>query len=119
MEDPFAQDISILVRTFAPDISHLGRSLDNENEENNDYDLKDENYNNSATDGVLIQNISGEMEGWKSKYFTILGFFLVFLLLFLVVIAVLVYRLRKNKVLIYTKKIKYAASNSELLFSKE
>ena len=98
MEDPFAQDISSLVRTFAPDISHLGRSLDNEE---NNCDVKDSNYNNSATDEVLIQEISGEMEGWKSKYFTILGFFLVFLLLFLIVI-ILVYRLRKNKVLILT-----------------
>jgi len=98
VKDPFAEeDISGLVRTFAPDISHLGRSFDNEETEENDYDIKDGNYSKSETDEVLLQDFSGETDGWKSKYFTILGFFLVFLLLFLVVIAVLVYRLRKNK----------------------
>ena len=71
---------------FDTDISNLAKVLDEDN--------------GNDTSKVLFQEISGEMDGWKSKYFTILGFFLVFLLLFLIIIAVLVYRLRKNKVCI-------------------
>ena len=66
------------------------------------FDLDDENktmvYNKEAAD-VLFQEMSGELSGWKSKYYTCLGFFLVFFAFFLVTIAVLVYKVKKNKVL--------------------
>jgi len=73
----------VIRNPFDTDISNLAKVLDEDN--------------GNDTSKVLFQEISGEMDGWKSKYFTILGFFLVFLLLFLIIIAVLVYRLRKNK----------------------
>merc|ERR1712029_1045531 len=64
------------------------------------FDLDDENntmvYNKEAAD-VLFQEMSGELSGWKSKYYTCLGFFLVFFAFFLVTIAVLVYKVKKNK----------------------
>ena len=66
------------------------------------FDLDDENntmvYNKEAAD-VLFQEMSGELSGWKSKYYTCLGFFLVFFAFFLVTIAVLVYKVKKNMVL--------------------
>ena len=74
------------------DISRLGKSLDIDGDD----DTKD-GYDKEAAD-VLFQEMSGELSGWKSKYYVCLGFFLVFFAFFLIVIAVLVYKLKSNKV---------------------
>ena len=60
------------------DVSQLGKSLEGQEEDGED---------------VLVQ----ETGSWKSKYFVILGFFLVFFL-FLIVIGFLVWKLRRTKV---------------------
>merc|ERR1719481_2064388 len=75
------------------DLERSGKSfdLDDENDTNNTMV-----YNKEAAD-VLFQEMSGELSGWKSKYYTCLGFFLVFFAFFLVTIAVLVYKVKKNK----------------------
>jgi len=75
------------------DISRLGRNLDLDDEEKQNNTMV---YNKEAAD-VLFQEMSGELSGWKSKYYTCLGFFLVFFAFFLVTIAVLVLKLKKNK----------------------
>jgi len=75
------------------DISRLGRNLDLDDVETQNNTMV---YNKEAAD-VLFQEMSGELSGWKSKYYTCLGFFLVFFAFFLVTIAVLVYKLKKNK----------------------
>ena len=38
------------------------------------------------------------MKGWRHEYYVVLGFFLVFMAFFLIIVAVLVYKLKKNKV---------------------
>merc|ERR1719342_1910994 len=77
----------------ASDLERSGKSfdLDDENDTNNTMV-----YNKEAAD-VLFQEMSGELSGWKSKYYTCLGFFLVFFAFFLVTIAALVYKIKKNK----------------------
>ena len=75
-------------------MSRLGRNLDLDDVETQNNTMV---YNKEAAD-VLFQEMSGELSGWKSKYYTCLGFFLVFFAFFLVTIAVLVYKLKKNKV---------------------
>merc|ERR1712114_121906 len=72
-----------------------GKSFDLDNEDENKT-MNSMVYNKEAAD-VLFQEMSGELSGWKSKYYTCLGFFLVFFAFFLVTIAVLVYKLKKNK----------------------
>jgi len=37
------------------------------------------------------------MKGWKHEYYVVLGFFLVFMAFFLIIVAVLCYKLKKNK----------------------
>ena len=61
------------------DVSQLGKSLEGQEEDGED---------------VLVQ----ETGSWRSKYFVILGFFLVFFFLFLIVIGFLVWKLRRTKV---------------------
>ena len=38
------------------------------------------------------------MKGWKHEYYVVLGFFLVFTAFFLIIVAVLCYKLKNNKV---------------------
>lgn len=52
------------------------------------------NKTEESTSQEKVENISS----WKSKYFTVLGFFLVFLVIFVVVIVALIYKIRKSKV---------------------
>ena len=63
------------------DVSQLGKSLEGQEE----------------GEDVLVQ----ETGSWRSKYFVILGFFLVFFFLFLIVIGFLVWKLRRTKVSIF------------------
>ena len=63
------------------DVSQLGKSLEGQEE----------------GEDVLVQ----ETGSWRSKYFVILGFFLVFFFLFLIVIGFLVWKLRRTKVKIF------------------
>ena len=64
------------------DVSQLGKSMEGQEEEG------------EGGEDVLVQ----ETGSWKSKYFVILGFFLVFFFLFLIVIGFLVWKLRRTKV---------------------
>ena len=66
------------------DVSQLGKSLEGQEE-------------GEAGEDVLVQ----ETGSWRSKYFVILGFFLVFFFLFLIVIGFLVWKLRRTKVSIF------------------
>ena len=66
------------------DISELGKTLDREEGENRD--------------GVVIEELTQQKEAWRHEYYVVLGFFLVFLAFFLIIVAVLVYKLKKNKV---------------------
>jgi len=68
---------------FDEDISELGKTLDEEEGENRD--------------GVVIEELTQQKEGWRHEYYVVLGFFLVFLAFFLIIVAVLVYKLKKNK----------------------
>jgi len=68
---------------FDEDISELGKTLDGEEVENRD--------------GVVIEELTQQKEGWRHEYYVVLGFFLVFLAFFLIIVAVLVYKLKKNK----------------------
>jgi len=68
---------------FDEDISELGKTLDGEDEENRD--------------GVVIEELTQQKEGWRHEYYVVLGFFLVFLAFFLIIVAVLVYKLNNNK----------------------
>jgi len=79
----------------ASDLERSGKSFDLDNEDENKT-MNSMVYNKEAAD-VLFQEMSGELSGWKSKYYTCLGFFLVFFAFFLVTIAVLVFKLKKNK----------------------
>merc|ERR1712121_267172 len=74
----------------ASDLERSGKSFDLDNE-NKTMDTMV--YNKEAAD-VLFQEMSGELSGWKSKYYTCLGFFLVFFAFFLVTIAILVLKLK-------------------------
>ena len=65
------------------DVSQLGKSLEGQEEEEGE-----------GGEDVLVQ----ETGSWRSKYFVILGFFLVFFFLFLIVIGFLVWKLRRTKV---------------------
>merc|ERR1712029_676497 len=78
----------------ASDLERSGKSFDLDDENNTMNNTMV--YNKEAAD-VLFQEMSGELSGWKSKYYTCLGFFLVFFAFFLVTIAVLVYKVKKNK----------------------
>ena len=69
------------------DVSQLGKSLEGQEEGEEGGDGED----------VLVQ----ETGSWRSKYFVILGFFLVFFFLFLIVIGFLVWKLRRTKVSIF------------------
>ena len=46
----------------------------------------------------VVWTLTGQISTWRGKYFTVLGFFLVFLVLFLLIIAALIYKLRVAKV---------------------
>jgi len=75
---------------FEEDISELGKTLDILEDE------KERNVSDSK-DNVIIEEITGQKENWRHKYFVVLGFFLVFLAFFLIAIAILVVKLKKNK----------------------
>eukprot|EP00092_Neocalanus_flemingeri_P023847 GFUD01025872.1.p1 GENE.GFUD01025872.1~~GFUD01025872.1.p1 ORF type:complete len:433 (+),score=86.99 GFUD01025872.1:71-1300(+) len=45
----------------------------------------------------VVWSLTGQISSWRSKYFTVLGFFLVFLVFFLFIIAALIYKLRAAK----------------------
>jgi len=68
---------------FEDDISELGKAHDQEDGE--------------EKDDVLIEEITQQKEGWRHEYYVVLGFFLVFMAFFLIIVAVLVYKLKKNK----------------------
>jgi len=56
----------------------------------------DEFFSPSESEKVMW-SLTGQISTWRSKYFTVLGFFLVFLVLFLLIIAALIYKLRAAK----------------------
>jgi len=56
----------------------------------------EEVFSASETEKV-VWSLTGQISSWRSKYFTVLGFFLVFLVLFLLIIAALIYKLRAAK----------------------
>lgn len=74
---------------FEEDVSDLGKTLDV---------LEDEAKKNEVEDGdsVIIEEITQQKDGWRHEYYVVLGFFLVFMALFLIVVAVLVYKLKQN-----------------------
>ena len=88
MTDPFTEVTSR--EETDGDISRLGKSLDPEVE------LEEER--NRASEDVKSKEMIENISSWKSRYFTVLGFFLVFLAIFLVVIVLLIYKIRKSKV---------------------
>jgi len=45
----------------------------------------------------IVWTLTGQISTWRGKYFTVLGFFLVFLVIFLLIIAALIYKLRAAK----------------------
>ena len=83
MENPFEPSPA------EKDVSRLGKALDL------DEDLAEGgNKTEESTAREKVENISS----WKSKYFTVLGFFIVFLVIFVVVFVALIYKIRKSKV---------------------
>jgi len=68
---------------FEDDISELGKALDQEA--------------GGETEDVLIEEITQQKEGWRHEYYVVLGFFLVFMAFFLIIVAVLCYKLKMNK----------------------
>jgi len=58
--------------------------------------LSEEFYSPSASE-KSVWSLTGQISTWRSKYYTVLGFFLVFLIIFLLVIAALIYKLRAAK----------------------
>ena len=82
MTDPFA--------TSQRDISRLGKALD--------LDVRVAEERNTTSEDVKSMETIENISSWKSKYFTVLGFFLVFLAIFLIVIVLLIYKIRKSKV---------------------
>eukprot|EP00092_Neocalanus_flemingeri_P096305 GFUD01122582.1.p1 GENE.GFUD01122582.1~~GFUD01122582.1.p1 ORF type:complete len:430 (+),score=82.15 GFUD01122582.1:71-1291(+) len=45
----------------------------------------------------VVWSLSGQISSWRTKYFTVLGFFIFFLVFFLLIIAALIYKLRAAK----------------------
>ena len=88
MTDPFTEVTSR--EETDGDISRLGKSL------NPEVELEEER--NRASEDVKSKEMIENISSWKSRYFTVLGFFLVFLAIFLVVIVLLIYKIRKSKV---------------------
>jgi len=58
--------------------------------------LESKSLPNVEVDDV-VWSLSNEISSWRSKYFVVLGFFLVFLIVFVLVVAVLIYKLRKKE----------------------
>eukprot|EP00092_Neocalanus_flemingeri_P108396 GFUD01139214.1.p1 GENE.GFUD01139214.1~~GFUD01139214.1.p1 ORF type:complete len:409 (+),score=70.56 GFUD01139214.1:64-1290(+) len=56
----------------------------------------EEFFSPSESDKV-VWSLTGQISSWRTKYFTVLGFFLVFLVFFLLIIAALIYKLRAAK----------------------
>eukprot|EP00092_Neocalanus_flemingeri_P034832 GFUD01037906.1.p1 GENE.GFUD01037906.1~~GFUD01037906.1.p1 ORF type:complete len:401 (-),score=66.60 GFUD01037906.1:63-1265(-) len=56
----------------------------------------EEFFTPSASEKV-VWSLTGQISSWRSKYFTVLGFFIVFLVFFLFIIAALIYKLRAAK----------------------
>ena len=77
MTDPFTEVTSR--EETDGDISRLGKSL------NPEVELEEER--NRASEDVKSKEMIENISSWKSRYFTVLGFFLVFLAIFLVVIV--------------------------------
>ena len=88
MTDPFTDFTSETENH--EDISRLGKSLDP------DVELEEER--NRPSEDMKSKETIEKISSWKSKYFTVLGFFLVFLAIFLIVIVLLIYKIRKSKV---------------------
>ena len=57
-----------------------------------------EEFFSPAESEKVVWSLTGQISTWRGKYFTVLGFFLVFLVLFLLIIAALIYKLRAAKV---------------------
>ena len=87
MTDPFATSEG---EKAAEDISRLGKAFD--------LDAEPEVERNRTSEDLEIQETVENISSWKSKYFTVLGFFLVFLAIFLIVIVFLIYKIRQSKV---------------------
>ena len=71
---------------FEEDVSELGKTLEDKENQNEGEDR----------DNVIIEEITQQKDGWRHEYYVVLGFFLVFMAFFLIVIAVLVYKLKQN-----------------------
>ena len=63
-----------------------------------DLDVEFEKERNKTSEDMKSKETIENISSWKSKYFTVLGFFLVFLAIFLIVIVFLIYKIRKSKV---------------------
>ena len=77
------------------DISDMGRDFDNIKENTKD-DAKTSERN--KTMDVYFEELNSDVSSWKQSYYTVLGFFIVFLLIFLIVVGFLVFKLRGSKV---------------------
>ena len=69
----------------------MAKSLDQDYDEGSN---KTDESVSKETDQETVENTTN----WKGKYFTVLGFFLAFLAIFLIVIIALIYKIRKSKV---------------------
>jgi len=90
VDNPFAE--SIPDEDEEEDIGRLAKDLDLE-EDFEEHHNKTTESQSQYPDQEVLETISS----WKSRYFTVLGFFLVFLAIFLVVIVALIYKIRKSK----------------------
>ena len=79
------------------DIDIVEELLDATSEKPSQAPNAEETFSPSDSDKI-VWTLTGQISSWRSKYFTVLGFFLVFLVFFLLIIAALIYKLRASKV---------------------
>jgi len=84
-----SSDVVVNPVVFEEDVSELGKTLDVLEDKENKNEGEDR-------DSVIIEEITQQKDGWRHEYYVVLGFFLVFMAFFLIVIAVLVYKLKQN-----------------------
>ena len=77
------------------DIGDLGRDLETSKETGKE-DVKASERNKTLD--VYVEELNSDVSSWKHSYYTVLGFFIVFLLIFLIVVGFLVFKLRGTKV---------------------
>ena len=73
-------------RLSQEDLSKLTRNFDEENLQKN------------KTMDVVFKELNTESASWKQKYYMTLGFFIVFLLIFLIVVGFMMFKIKSSKV---------------------